>query len=124
MGSQRKTIDEIYEEDKARISIPQILGIFKPSIDKISAQIEKKLEGRIKAQYNERKNKNLVVLKTVPTPNGPMVIDTTAFESKQAESIAQPETPSAISDVAEIKKHKSVDDVQSRKKKKQKVQNL
>ena len=124
MGSQRKTIDEIYEEDKARISIPQILGIFKPSIDKISAQIEKKLEGKIKAQYNERKNKNLVVLKTVPTPNGPMVIDTTAFESKQAESIAQPETPSTISDVAEIKKHKSVDDVQSRKKKKQKVQNL
>lgn len=124
MGSQRKTIDEIYEEDKARISIPQILGIFKPSIDKISSQIEKKLEGKIKAQFNERKNKNLVVLKTVPTPNGPMVIDTTAVESKQDESTAQPETPSTISDVAEVKKHKSVDDVQSRKKKKQKVQNM
>ena len=112
MGSQRKTIDEIYEEDKARISIPQILGIFKPSIDKISSQIEKKLETKIKAQFNQRKNKNLVVLKTVPTPTGPMVIDTDV--SGDAE---QPETPSTVPEVQETKKVKAFQQHHQNKKK-------
>ena len=62
MGSQRKTIDELFEEDKVRISIPQILGILKPTIDKISAQLEKKLEAKVKAQFNQRKIRNLSTL--------------------------------------------------------------
>jgi N-acetyltransferase 10 len=96
MGCQRKTIDELYEEDKARITIPQILGIFKPTIDKISAQIEKKFESKIKSQFNQRKNKNLVVLKTVPTPSGPMIIDT----NHDAETMSSPDTPSTVPEVS------------------------
>jgi N-acetyltransferase 10 len=61
MGSQRKTIDELFLEDMNRISIPQILGILKPSVDKISAQLEKKLEAKIKDQYNQRKCKNITL---------------------------------------------------------------
>jgi len=102
IGCQRKTIDEIYEEDKSRISIPQILGIFKPTIDKISSQIEKKFEAQIKAQYNQRKNKNLVPIRTIMTPDGPMVVD--------ASQDIMPETPSTAPEVCESpvqqKKHK------------------
>ena len=59
MGTQRKTLDELYEEDKQRISIPQILGILKPTLDKVSAQLEKKLEAKVKAQFNQRKIRNI-----------------------------------------------------------------
>jgi len=102
MGCQRKSIDEIYDEDKQRITIPQILGIFKPTIDKISAQIEKKLEAKIKSQFNDRKNKNLTVLKTVRTPEGHIVIDTVA--ESIAEAPVNPDTPST--DPEARKEHK------------------
>ncbi|TEB14478.1 N-acetyltransferase [Perkinsus sp. BL_2016] len=121
MGCQRKSIDEIYEEDKQRITIPQILGIFKPSIDKISAQIEKKLEAKIKSQFNERKNKNLNVMKTVLTPSGPMVIDTHADTNLPTE--AQPETPSTEPEVGKDSNKKTLDREGSQLKKKQKVEN-
>ena len=102
IGCQRKTIDEIYEEDKSRISIPQILGIFKPTIDKISSQIEKKFESQIKAQFNQRKNKNLVPTRTIITPEGPMVVE--------AKDDIMPETPSTAPETslspAPGKKHK------------------
>jgi N-acetyltransferase 10 len=119
MGCQRKNIDEIYEEDKQRITIPQILGIFKPSIDKISAQIEKKVEAKIKAQFTERKNKNLVIPKTVPTPNGRMLIDAQA-EMDMAPA-AEPQTPSTEPDAPkEVRKHKPEGE-RSKDKKKQKL---
>ena len=104
MGLQNKTIDDLYEEDKTRITIPQILGIFKPSVDKISAQIEKKLQNNAKAQYNQRKNKNLVTQKTVPTPAGRIVIETVTDDS-----IAQHvETPSTEADIPSNPSHGSV----------------
>jgi N-acetyltransferase 10 len=91
MGCQRKTLDELYEEDKERISIPQILGILKPSLDKISQQIEKKLEINIKSQFVSRANRNLVVAKTVRTPDGIVTFD----ESQETEeALRQPSTPS------------------------------
>ena len=77
MGLQHKTIDDLHVEDP-RITIPQILGIFKPTIDKISGQIEKKLETKIKNLYNQRKNKNLPEILTVPTPDGRIVIEKTS----------------------------------------------
>ena len=115
MGCQRKNIDEIYEEDKQRITIPQILGIFKPSIDKISAQIEKKVESRIKAQFSDRKNKNLVVAKTVPTPTGRMVISS---EELVEVNEPQPSTPSTEPELGNsTKKHKHMNETQKLKKK-------
>ena len=114
MGSQQKSIDEIYQEDKQRISIPQILGIFKPTIDKISSQIEKKLESKIKAEFNQRKNKNLIVNKTVPTPTGRIVIDTKA--AVVAEHV-QPATPSTEPDTKPVKKQKAAGFAEGAKKK-------
>ena len=119
MGCQRKSIDEIYEEDKQRITIPQILGIFKPTIDKISSQIEKKLEAKIKAQFNDRKNKNLTVVKTVRTPDGHMVIDTTAAETE--ETVAQPETPSTEPEAKKEQKKAKAHHENGKSGKKQKV---
>jgi N-acetyltransferase 10 len=115
MGCQRKNIDEVYEEDKQRITIPQILGIFKPSIDKISAQIEKKVESKIKAQFADRKNKNLVVPKTVATPTGRIVIS--AEEDKEVTE-PQPSTPSTEPELGNsTKKHKHMQESHKLKKK-------
>jgi N-acetyltransferase 10 len=104
MGCQRKSIDEVYEEDKARITIPQILGIFKPAVDKITTELEKALESKIKEQFNERKNKFSKTLpKTVPTPSGPMALPADAPALPEQ----MPQTPStSMSDPSPNKKHK------------------